>query len=153
MDALLIEAEKLVDEADAASRKERVAREARRLKTLAEQKARDDERARLKAAADARLKVMYETQAPKAVITGHGLVVTITLVHLDPLMSDMAREGVRRVTEYFRTLFMEQTGLVRGDKRLDVTSARKRVRLFVQDDLRLLLKAAPQLVSIEDRSK
>jgi len=150
MDALLIEAEKLIDEADATSRKERVAATARRLKNLKEQKAREADRARLKSAGDARVKEMRETRSPVVTIEGHGLIVKITVAHPDPTIVLQAKEGVRVVTHYFAHLFQEQTEVARGGKIADVAKTRKPLRARLEDDLRYLLKSDRRLVSIED---
>jgi hypothetical protein len=149
MDALLIEAEKLVDEADAASRKERVEAAAIRLKHVKEQEARDAERARLKAAGEARVKEMRETRSPVVTIEGQGLIVKITVAHPDPTVVLQAKEGVRVVTHYFAHLFQEQTEVARGGGKItDVAKTRKLLRARLEDELRYLRRTGQ--VSIED---
>jgi len=151
MSDVMTKAERMVDEQDAASREERVAAAARRLKHAEDQEARDSERRKLKAAADARLKTLYETCSPVVTLEGHGLVVKITTVHPDPAISLQAEEGVRRVMRYFIWRFQEQTGQARGDKTFDVATSRKQIRARMEDDLRYLLKSDRRLVSIEDK--
>jgi len=152
MDALLVEAEKLVDEADATSRKERVEAAAHRLKHVKEQEKRDAERTRLKVAADAREKAMRETRSPVVTIEAPGLlVVKIQTAHPDPTIVLQAKNGVRVVVDYFSWLFQQQVQEVRGNKTVDVAKTRKQHRLRLEDDLRYLLRSG--LVTIEDSSK
>jgi len=150
MDELLIEAEKLIDEADAQSRQERVESTARRLKAIKDEEVRTADVRRVKAAGEARVAKMYETSAPAVTIEGHGLVVRITVAHPDLAVSQTAEQAVKNVQRLFIHRFQDQTGQVRAIKAFDPVAWRQRIRPFVEDELRQLLKLAPQLVSIEE---
>jgi len=151
MDDLLIEAERLIDEADAQSRQERVESTARRLKAIKDEEVRTADVRRVKAAGEARVAKMYETSAPVVTLEGHGLVVRITVAHPDPAISQTAEQGVKSVMRYFIWRFQDQTAQAKGTKTFDAATWRKQTRALIEDDLRQLLKLAPQLVTIEEQ--